>query len=171
MAEIRSTLDIIMEKAKEVDVTDEDRIAFKKQELEGKIHGFLQKFQDQIMSEERLVEELETIGMQNDQMVREIFMEDCFSRIDPEMDNSRLLGLMERAAGVDIGPILDVLNRYRVEINQEEDRSLSVLSEKLRERGISGSAVLPNVEADLSWVNQKVKMKQDFLYNLMALRP
>jgi len=32
MAEIRSTLDIIMEKAKEVDVTEADRIAFKKQD-------------------------------------------------------------------------------------------------------------------------------------------
>ncbi len=170
MAEIRSTLDIIMEKAKEVDVTDEDRIAFKRQELEGKIRGFLQKFQDQILSEERLMEEVKAIGMQKDQMVREIFTEDCFSRIDPEADNTRLIGLMERVAGVDTGPILDSLNKYRDKITRERGRSLSALSERLRERGISGSAVLPNLEADPLWMNEKAKMRQDFLNDLMALR-
>ena len=171
MAEIRSTLDIIMEKAKEVDVTEADRIAFKKQELEGKIRGFLQKFQDQIIPEDRVVEELEAIGMQEEKMIREIFMDDCLSRVDPEADNARLLGLMKRATGLDVTPFYEVLKRCRDRMNQERDRCLSITIERLRKRGISGSAVVPNLEADPSWMNVKAKIKQDAMESLMALKP
>ena len=43
MAEIKSTLDIIMEKAKRFSVTEEEKKGFKRQELEGKIKGLVQK--------------------------------------------------------------------------------------------------------------------------------
>ena len=43
MAEIKSTLDIIMEKAKKFSVTEEEKQGFKRQELEGKIKGLVQK--------------------------------------------------------------------------------------------------------------------------------
>lgn len=171
MAEIRSTLDIIMEKAKEVDVTEEDKVAFKKQELEGKIRGFLQKFQDQILSEDRLMDELKAIGMQEETMVREIFMDDCLSRLDPETDNSRLLGLMKKATGLDTVPFSKALTRYRDQRNQERDRCLTVLTERLGKMGISGSAVVPNLEADALWLNVRAKMKQDFMQNLQTLKP
>ena len=171
MAEIRSTLDIIMEKAREVEVTKEDKIAFRKQELEGKIHGFLQKFQDQIMTEDRLAEELKAIGIQEEKMVMDIFMEDCLSRIDPEADNARLFGLMERLTGLDVAPFLKVLKSFRDQLNQERDRSLAASAERLRRKGIWGSAVLPNLEADPLWVNHKAKMKQDFMENLLEIKP
>ena len=171
MAEIRSTLDIIMEKAKQVDVTEEDRIAFKKQELEGKIHGFLQKFQDQIISEDRLMEELKAIGMQEDQMVREIFMEDCLSRFDPEADNAALLDLMKKTTGLDVAPFLEIIRNFQDQMDQERDRSLTAYTERLRKKGVSGSAVLPNLEADPSWVSKKAEMKRGFQESLFALKP
>ncbi len=170
MAEIRSTLDIIMEKAQEVVVTDEDKIAFKKKELEGKIRGFLQRFQDQIMNEDRLIKELTAIGIQEQQMVRDIFFEDCLSRINPEVDNTRLLDLMKKTAGLDVSPFLEILEKYQEEINQERNRCKSVLTEKYQGRGISGSAVMPNLEADPLWVDLKVIMKQGFMKSLSELQ-
>ena len=171
MAEIRSTLDIIMEKAKEVDVTDEDRIAFKRQELEGQIRGFLQKFQDRIMTEDRLVEGLKEIGIQEEKMVQEIFMEDCLSRVELEEDNTRLFGLLEKATGTDAAPFLEALKSFRDQMNRERERCLAILIERLREKEISGTAVLPNLEADPVWAGEKEKMKQDFMRSLMELKP
>ena len=49
MAEIKSTLDIIMEKAKKFSVTEEEKKGFKRQELEGKIKGLVQKALDGVL--------------------------------------------------------------------------------------------------------------------------
>ena len=62
MGEIRSTLDIIMEKAERVKVTDEDKEAFMKKEAEGKVRGLLQKYLDGIINHERLKREVEAMG-------------------------------------------------------------------------------------------------------------
>ena len=49
MAEIKSTLDIIMEKAKKFSVTEEEKKGFRRQELEGKIKGLVQKALDGVL--------------------------------------------------------------------------------------------------------------------------
>ena len=54
MGEIKSTLDIIMEKTKGLTMTEEEKTAFKSKEMEGKVKGALQKFLDGILDVERL---------------------------------------------------------------------------------------------------------------------
>ncbi len=54
MAEIRSTLDIIMEKAKNLTVTDEDKKDFVEKEVQGRVKGLFQKYLDGILSTQQL---------------------------------------------------------------------------------------------------------------------
>ena len=46
MAEIKSTLDIIMERTKNLTMTDEEKASFRRKEAEGKVKGWIQKYQD-----------------------------------------------------------------------------------------------------------------------------
>ncbi len=170
MAEIRSTLDIIMEKAKQVAVTEEDKAAFRRQELEAKIRGFVQRFQDGILPDDRLVEELKGIGIKEDPMVRDVFLDECFSRMAPEANNAPLVDLVRKAAGLPAKPLSAILKRYGDQTDQEKDRCMSEMMETLRERGISGSAVIPNLEANPLWANVRGKIKQDLLNDLTALK-
>ena len=49
MAEIKSTLDIIMEKARDINVSEEEKKAFQRNEFEGKARGLLQKLLDGLL--------------------------------------------------------------------------------------------------------------------------
>ena len=54
MAEIKSTLDLVMEKTKNLSLSSEERQAQKNQEIESRIRGLLQKFKDRALNSERL---------------------------------------------------------------------------------------------------------------------
>ena len=46
MGEIKSTLEIIMEKTKDLTLTEEEKKEFKQKDMAGKIKGIIQKFLD-----------------------------------------------------------------------------------------------------------------------------
>ena len=57
MGEIKSTLDLVMEKTKHLSLSDEEKQSQKKAELEKRVNGLLQKYQDQVLSLEQLLGE------------------------------------------------------------------------------------------------------------------
>jgi len=54
MGEIKSTLDLVMEKTKHLSLSDEEKQNQKKIESQKRINGLLQKYQDQVLSMEQL---------------------------------------------------------------------------------------------------------------------
>ncbi len=55
MAEIKSTLELIMEKTKNLTFSDEEKKALREKEVQGKVRGFITKFMDGVMN-------LDTLG-------------------------------------------------------------------------------------------------------------
>ena len=53
MAEIKSTLDLVMEKTRNLSLSSEERAEQKSKEIRSQIRGLIQKFQDQIISSDR----------------------------------------------------------------------------------------------------------------------
>ena len=99
MAEIKSTLDIIMEKAKKFSVTEEEKQGFKRQELEGKIKGLVQKTLDGILDSERFQVELAALQAKEKDLVDQILKEEVVARLEVEANSEALLKMLEYAAG------------------------------------------------------------------------
>ena len=53
MGEIKSTLDIIMEKTKGLTMTEEEKTEYRQQELTGKVRGLIQKFLEGVLKLEK----------------------------------------------------------------------------------------------------------------------
>ena len=74
MTEIKSTMDIIMEKAKKFSVTEEEKKAFRRHELEGRIKGLIQKYLDALVDLEKLKEDIGALRKEEpkelDQLIR-----------------------------------------------------------------------------------------------------
>ena len=62
MAEIKSTLDLIMEKTKGLTMSDEEKEAFQQKELETKLRGSLQKVMEGRLKLERFQMELDAFN-------------------------------------------------------------------------------------------------------------
>ena len=142
MSEIRSTLDIIMEKAKGLTATDEEIEAFRRKEMEGKIRGALQRFLDGLMGLDELKEELGVAGRERQDWVREILREECLGRIDPEKENTSVLNVLEELVGMDIRRLHQLLSEFRVQLEKSGQEYEKQTRLGLKNLGISGSAVI-----------------------------
>ena len=152
MGEIRSTLDIIMEKAGKVKVTDEEKAAFMKREVEGRVRGLLQKYLDGQIKQDRLREEFQAMDRDRLSIARNTLRNECLERVDPDGDNGPLMEVMEEVLNLDTAPLRKILSKYRKELDEKEGRMKTAMMEELMSRGISGSAVEPNLRADGRWI-------------------
>ena len=163
MGEIKSTLDIVMEKTKHLSLSDEERDNQKTAEIEKKIKGLLQKFQDQVMPKDRLNIEYEQLKKDYHLSDDSIFMSEVFIRLDPDRDNQRLLSLLKDMCEVNTEEIESVLNDYQDELNSAASYKMIELRENLAQKHfISGSAVVPNLEADEEWQIDVAELRSKF---------
>ncbi|MGD9055079.1 MAG: hypothetical protein PVJ41_13705 [Desulfobacterales bacterium] len=154
MAEIKSTLDLVMEKTKNLNLSNAEKQDQKNKEMESRLRGLVQKYQDEIISLEKfragyqaLHKEFNLTETQNDQLIRVL----C-GRIELGKDNEELLGLLSQFADSDIEGITSVLQEFDTAIQTAAAAQAQIAKDKLAsEHFISGSAVLPNLESDPAW--------------------
>jgi hypothetical protein len=161
MGEIRSTLDIIMEKTKGLTMTAEERVAIQRNEIEGKIRGLVQRYLDGALDLERLREEITTMGGDKQGMAMESLKEEC-KHLDPEGDPFPYLKILETVLKVDTGPVKRVISDYHQEMDQRKRSWEGRAIEQLHRKAISGSAVVPNLRADPAWLDVVSKEKLAF---------
>ena len=162
MGEIRSTMDIIMEKAKGLTMSEEEKEAFRKKETEGKVRGLFQRFLDGFIDAERLKDEIGSLGEERYAIARETLIRECMGRMEPGADNTILLDALENAAGLDIAPIRKIILDYNQDLEQQKMDRKQVLQKNLEGLGISGTAVTPNIHADQEWSIHLSEMNKGF---------
>ena len=74
MGEIKSTIDIIMEKTKGMTMSEDEKQEIKKKELTGKIRGLIQRFMDGVINLDGLKIEIASIEEDQVEIVREAVM-------------------------------------------------------------------------------------------------
>jgi len=168
MGEIRSTLDIIMEKAERVTVTDEDKDAFMKNEVEGKVRGLLQKYLDRIINQERLKREVEAMSDERYVVATTVLKKECLGRIEPGEDNRPLLKILAYVVDFDTTPVRELLSRYEREQEEKRGHREAALKERLKDNGISGTGVLPNLGADPEWISYLAEVKERFHQRILV---
>ncbi len=162
MGEIRSTMDIIMEKTKGLTMTEEEKEAFRKKETEGKVRGLLQRFLDGFIDAERLKDGIGSLGEKRYAVAREALIRECMGRMEPGADNTILLDALENAVGLDIAPIQKIILDYNQDLEQQEMDRKQEMQKNLEGLGISGSAVIPNIYADQEWIRHLSEMNKGF---------
>jgi hypothetical protein len=169
MGEIRSTLDIIMEKAKGVQVTDEDKAIFMRREVEGKIRGLMQKALDGVIHVKGLQSEMEALDPDRQEIAMAALRRECLERLALDKDNRGLLDILSRAARFETKPVEKLILRYREDLEAKRVDREAVLREELKSLGISGSAVVPNLKADPEWIGHSAEARDRFHQELASL--
>jgi hypothetical protein len=170
MGEIKSTMDIIMEKTKGLTMTDEEKQEFRRQEMEGKIKGLIQKYVDGLMGTERLKEAIANLRARKQEGLVQLIRKETMGLIQPGESNAPLLEILSSVVGMDPDPIMKLLDDFDSKIEYERARRAEVLQEELRKKGISGSAVIPNMDADEEWVKVRSQTTRTFKEELKSLR-
>ena len=163
MGEIKSTLDLVMEKTKNLSLSDEERQGQENKEIESRIRGLLQKFFDQAIKVDKLKSEYQRLQKDYDLSDDAPLIKEICSQIEPGKDNDVLFELLARFKVTDIEGITSVLHEFDDVIKAAARERSKVLSDKLAETHfISGPAVVPNLEADKAWREQAGEIRAKF---------
>jgi hypothetical protein len=168
MGEIRSTLDIIMEKTEGLTMTTEERKAIQRNEIEGKIRGLFQRYLDGALALEKVQGEIMAMEGEGQSMALASLKEEC-RHLDPDGDASPYLKVLERVLKVDTGPVKRLLSAYHAEMDQRKRSWEARTIERLRSMYISGSALVPNLRADPAWMVAVSEEKAGFHKKLSSV--
>jgi ribosomal protein S20 len=163
MAEIKSTLDLVMEKTKNLSLSDEERQGQKNKEIESRIRGLLQKFNDQALSADKLKSEYQKLQKDYDLPENAPLVKEICRQIELGKDNHTLFELLAQFKVADIEGITSVLHEFDEVIDAAARERSKILQAKLAEEHfISGPAVVPNLEADKAWQEQVGAIRAKF---------
>jgi len=163
MGEIKSTLDLVMEKTKNLSLSDEEKQAQKQKEVESRVRGLLQKYLDGWLDNNQLKIEYESLKKDSGLSDDAVMINEIFGRLDPNVDNRNLLEVIAKCCRLDTAALETLLDGCRREHGEAADARMAQLKEDLaRTHAISGSAVVPNLETDAKWQREETALRRRF---------
>jgi predicted RNase H-like nuclease (RuvC/YqgF family) len=163
MGEIKSTLDLVMEKTKNLSLSDEERQEQKNKEIASRIRGLLQKFNDQALKVDILRAEYQKLQKDYDLSGNATLIKEICRQIKLGKDNHAFFELLAQFKVADIEGISSVLHEFDEVIDAAARERSKILKDKLAEAHfISGPAVVPNLEADEAWREQAGEIRAKF---------
>jgi hypothetical protein len=154
MAEIKSTLDLVMEKTKNLSLSAGERQVQKDKEIGSRIRGLLNKFEDKAISFDQFSSEYRALKKEfglnetgNERLIKEIS-----DRLEPGTDNQALFNLLSEFKVSGFEELKSILQEFQTARDAAARERSKILKEQLaKTHFISGSAVVPNLEKDDDW--------------------
>ena len=163
MGEIKSTLDLVMEKTRHLTLSQEEKEEQKHIEVNKRLQGLLQKYQDNLLKKEHLEKELDDLKKAYDLKVDKMLSRMLLDSLKPGHKNESLLELLNEICGLDISGLETLLHDFRDVVGFASAKRIKEVKADLAEkRFISGSAVVPNLETDNELILTVKEIKDKF---------
>jgi len=152
MNEIKSTLDLVMERTKNLTMNDAEKEGHRKADLKRRLAGLMQKYQDQAIKPTELLKHLNELKNTFGHGVENRMTDEVLGGIDVEADNDRRLTLLTDYFGLEIATLKKIQDEFKQALQAGKTARIDILKSQLSEHyGISGTAVIPNIETDPEW--------------------
>jgi hypothetical protein len=163
MSEIKSTLDIVMEKTRHLTLSQEEKKAQKRIEVNKRLQGFLQKYQDNLLKKENLQKELDNLKIAYDFKVDETLADLLLNSLKLGRDNTVFLELLHEKFGLDLSVLETIFHNFKGAVKSATKKRVGQIKTDLyKNRVISGSAVVPNLEGDREWLSMLGPIMDEF---------
>ncbi len=170
MSEIKSTLDLIMERTKNLTLSDDEKKEIKRKELEERVRGWVQRYVDGTLLHSTFEKEIAGEIEKDLNLMKDILREDITGRLDPDEDNDRLLAILETYVGIKRDVFVEKLDNFRSKADAEQMRMEDQLKARLTDEGIMGSAVTPNINKDPQWKDWHRQTRDELKGELSLIR-
>lgn len=162
MAEIKSTLDLVMERTRHLTLTEEEKQEHTLTEFKKSLSGLIQRCQDGALAPDRFKEDLTRLQGASHVTDKGIVLDEIAKRWDLGGDNSWAYNLLE-AFGIDPRGIRTVCDDYLKAFDKASLNRIREIRKELGEKhGIQGTAVFPNLASDLEWTGEKQRLQEHY---------
>jgi hypothetical protein len=148
MAEIKSALELAMEKSNRFAISDRERDEFKRKEVEQKTAALFHRYLDGNMAIHEVLKEIERADEKARPVMKEVLLSRWIDALGLQEEDERLLKGIEALKGRELGLITERLIRLSRSHSEESDEARGKVRDEaaaeLRSMGIYGTAVEPN---------------------------
>ena len=163
MGEIKSTLDLVLEKTKHLSLSSEEKQAQTQKNIDKRIKGLVQKYQDGLFSLGQLQREYDVLKTEFNLSDNTSLADEIINRLDPGMDNRALFDVLEHCCHLESGGLSNIVSEYQAGYETAAQNRMETLKERLaQQHSISGSAVVPNLDADEKWHREAQELRSLF---------
>ncbi len=170
MAEIKSTLDLVMERTRHLSQSTAEKEAQRRGDFEKRLQGLLQQYADGALTAKGFSERASALqseaGIESQHLVTQVVIR----RIDPNQDSGPWLTLLEPLSPGICASLKEILAGYERRQTDLLKAGKETLRQELdRRHGIAGSAVVPNPLSSPAYQEDIAALKQETLSQIDAL--
>jgi hypothetical protein len=163
MGEIKSTLDLVMEKTRHLTLSQEEKKAQKEIEVNNRLQGLLQKYQDKLLKKENLKKELDHLKIEYDLDVNKMLAKLLLNSLKIDRNNTVFLELLDEVFGINPSGFETIFQNFKDAVKYStKERIEQIKTDLSKKRFISGSAIVPNLERDREWLSILGHIKDEF---------
>jgi hypothetical protein len=174
MAEIKSTLELALERTKKFTLSEKDKEELRQKEIRQKSMSFFHRYRDGRLHLHEIEKEIERMGEKTGKTVKERLLALWIDGLSLDEDNERFLkgieSLKHRNLDEAKAEFQELVTQCRTEKERTEQEVRAQLTEALRKEGFGGDAVEPNVEASASWEKASTALNQKYQGQLKELK-
>ncbi|MCX7635120.1 MAG: hypothetical protein N2Z74_05170, partial [Syntrophales bacterium] len=152
---------------KNLTMSEEEKKEAHRKELEKKARALVVGYLEGRIDDDELREGLPS-GGEDLAMTRRFLRAETLARIDPDGETDRAVALLKGVLGLDTAALEGAISSYRERRRKEASRRQNEMRERWEKKGISGSAVVVDPQADPTW-NQWLAEAKDYLRQELEL--
>ncbi len=163
MSEIKSTLDLVMEKTKHLSLSRNEKQEQSRRELTQKAKGLVSKVMDGKITTDHLRTEVQRLHDTHPENNDRIFIQVICNALELEQDNTSLISLLNDLFDLNTQNLTSLFADHQEAVqNISQKRSVQTKQNLLQHHSISGSSVTPNLKKDPVAIEEMRKIKDRF---------
>ena len=166
MAEIKSTLELALERTKKMAISEKEKEEIKQKKLLEKAKALFHRYREGHALLSELRKEIERMDDKTSAAVKDSLLSQWIDALSLKDEDERLIKGIEWLKNGRLEETRErfrhLSSQYREETEKIRQETRTQLVEALKREGIAGSAIEPNVEGDLLW--KEAVEKLDHLY-------
>jgi len=164
VAEIKSTLELAMERTKKLAISEEEKEEIKQKEILQKATSLFHRYREGHLTLNEILKEIGKMEKKTATTLKEFLLSQWIDALSLNDEDERILKGIESLKQKTIDEVKQsfhhLLSQYQGEYQKVKEEARVLCAEALRKEGIYGSAVDPHIEGSDLWkkVNEKLNL-------------
>jgi hypothetical protein len=174
MGEIKSTLELAMERTKHFTISEQEKEEMKQKEVLQKATSLFHRYREGHLSLNEILKEVERMEGRTATTVKEYLLSHWIDALSLDDDDERILKgvetLKERSVDEVKQRFHHLLSQYQREKEKAKEKTAVQLMEALKKDGICGSAVEPKLDGSELWKKENESLDQSYRMKLEEIK-
>jgi len=174
MGEIKSSIELAMERTKKFAISDKEKEEIKQREILQKATSLFHRYRKGHLPLNELLREIEKMDKRISTTVKESLLSQWIDALSLEDDDERILKGIESLKGRSVDEIKQkfyhLLAQYQSEKENVKEEVKVRFTEALKKDGICGSSVEPNLEGGELWKKEIEKLDHSYWMKLEEIK-